>query len=113
MNIKLAGTLGGDAVKRYLPDGTPVLEMSVSVYTGGTKESGYKPSLWVRVSCFDKVIIESADLYKKGAKVTITGQPKPLYTYLKDGEPRANFEVVAYQIELGDTFREQQDDMSF
>ena len=112
-NIKISGVLGKDAEKRFLPNGDPVMQMSVSVYTG-KKDGNYNPSVWVNVSCFDEQIVNNFEMYKKGTKVTVTGQPRPPRTYQKDGQEKsAGLEVTAYQIELGDTFREQQDDMSF
>ena len=42
MNIKLTGTLIKDVVLRFTPRGKPVAELTVSMYTGGSKEHGYK-----------------------------------------------------------------------
>lgn len=114
-NIKFSGNIGKEPELRYAPDGKPILNFSVALYTGGTKKSGYNESVWVRVSAFDELAERMGDTLTKGAKITITGTPRPPRVWQdKDGNARpAGLEVTAYEIELGDGFKVESEDVPF
>lgn len=106
MNIKLTGTLIKDVVLRFTPQGKPVADMTVSMYTGGSKEQGYKKSVFVNVTAWDELGETVNNTLKKGEKITVTGAVKEPRTYKgRDGQERqAGLEVTASDIQKGDGF---------
>lgn len=105
-NIQFSGHIGKEPVMRYTSEGKAVLSFSVSLYTGGTKEAGYKPSVWVEVSVWEKVAEAWNDKIHKGNLVSITGIVRPPRTYVnREGkEVNVGLEVNADKIMLGDVF---------
>jgi single-stranded DNA-binding protein len=110
-NIKFSGIIGREPESRYTPEGKRVLQFSVSLWTGGNKERGYTDSLWIRVEAWEALAELWADALQKGNRVTVTGTPKPPRTYKdRDGNERsAGVEVRAWEIEVGDAFKVEQD----
>lgn len=110
-NIKFSGIIGKEPESRYTPEGKRVLQFSVSLWTGGNKERGYTDSLWIRVEAWEERAELWADKLAKGNRVTVTGTPKPPRTYKdRDGNERsAGVEVRAWEIEVGDAFKVEQD----
>jgi len=103
-NIKLTGTVM-KVESRFTPQGKQVLEIGLSMYTGGNKEEGYKKSVWVNCVAWEDLAVAN-DALKKGDHITVTGQVKEPRTYKKDGvDYPAGLEVTAYEIEVGDTFK--------
>ena len=106
-NIKFSGNIGKEPTLRYTPEGKAVLSFSVSLYTGGSRAEGYKPSRWVGVTAWEQLAEDMNETLTKGAKVTVTGAVKPLRNYMRDGaEVDAGLEVTANLIEIGDMFRD-------
>jgi single-stranded DNA-binding protein len=103
-NIKLTGTIM-KCESRFTPQGKQVLEIGLSMYTGGNKEEGYKKSVWVNVAAWDELAVTN-DALKKGDHITVTGQVKEPRTYKKEGvDYPAGLEVTAYEITIGDEFK--------
>ena len=106
-NITFTGRIVADVELRFTPQAKAILQFPVYLYTGGSKEAGYKPSQRILVDVWDNAEQLNATL-KKGDVVTITGTCKPPRTYTKDGvEKSAGFEVTAHVVEMGDMFRDQ------
>lgn len=107
-NIKITGNIGKEPELRYTPEGKAVLSFRVSLYTGGSKENGYKPSVWVGVTMWEDKAVEMNDQLHAGEKVTVYGMTKPPRTYKNsDGqEVPAGLEVTASVIEKGNGFEE-------
>ena len=105
-NIKFTGTIIKDPEIRFTPEGKEVLTFSIPLYTGGNKQNGYKPSVYVRVTAWEE-LAEQWQTLTKGTKVTVTGTPQPSRTYEQDGETKsAGLEVTANEIVIGNTFEE-------
>ena len=105
-NIKICGRLVKDAELRFTPEGKPVLQFRMAMYTGGNKAEGYKESVWVGVSAFDELAESSAKAMVKGTVVTVTGLTRTPRTYEVNGETRsAGLEITAHAIEVGDGFK--------
>lgn len=103
-NIKLTGTVM-KTESRYTPQGKQVLTIGMSLYTGGSKEEGYKKSVWVNVNAWEELAAENEEL-EKGSHITVTGQVKEPRTYKKDGiDYPAGLEVTASKISWGDEFK--------
>ncbi|MHB8961991.1 MAG: single-stranded DNA-binding protein [Saccharofermentanales bacterium] len=106
-NIKFSGNIGKEPTLRYTPEGKAVLSFSVSLYTGGSRTEGYKPSRWIGVTAWEQLAEDMNATLTKGAKVTVSGMVKPPRNYTRDGaEVDAGLEVTASLIELGDMFRD-------
>lgn len=106
-NIKIFGTIGQEPELRYTASQQPVLSFSVGIYTGGTKEKGYKDSVWAHCQAWDGKALFYAEQIRKGQRVTVEGQPLPPRTYKKDGrEVSAGLEIVVNRIAQGDEFRQ-------
>ena len=107
-NIQISGNIGKDPVLRYTPDMKAVLSFSVALYTGGSKEEGYKDTQWFGVSVWGEDAERlNAELHK-GDKVTVTGMMRPPRTYTRDGAViKADPEVTANLVELGDKFKDE------
>lgn len=106
-NITIAGRIGREPESRYTPTGKATLTFSMSLYTGGNKESGYKDSVWVRVIAWDDLAEKWIDKIHKGEPVTITGRVDAPRTWVdKGGETRsAGLEITANRIVIGDEFK--------
>jgi single-stranded DNA-binding protein len=105
-NIKISGTVM-KCESRFTPQGKQVLEIGMSLYTGGSKAEGYKPSVWVNVGAWEELAVAN-DALKKGDHITVTGQVKEPRTYKKDGvDYPAGLEVTAYEITVGDEFKKE------
>lgn len=105
-NIKFCGNIGKEPELRYTPSQQPVLTFSVSLYTGGSKDNGYKESVWTRCTAWDDKALFLSDKLHKGQKITVEGQPQPPRTYQKDGKDvSAGLEVTVENVELGDGFK--------
>ena len=104
-NIKFTGTVM-KAEQKFTPQGKQVLELGVSLYTGGNKEEGYKKTIWVNTSAWGDLAVAN-DALKKGDHITVTGQVKEPRTYKGHGidDYPAGLEVTAYEITVGDEFK--------
>jgi single-stranded DNA-binding protein len=104
-NIKFSGTVM-KSESRFTPQGKQVLEIGMSLYTGGSKAEGYKPSVWVNVAAWEEIAVAN-DALKKGDHITVTGQVKEPRTYKGHGIDNypAGLEVTAYEITIGDEFK--------
>ena len=106
-NIRITGNIGLEPEMRFTPQGKEVLSFSVALYTGGTKENGYKDTYWVRCTAWEELAVKLSNDLKKGMKVTVAGQAQPPRTYEKDGQQvKAGLEVTVYEVFEGDTFRD-------
>lgn len=111
-NIKFSGRVGKEPELRFTPEGKAILTFSVSLYTGGTKDKGYTPSVWVRVSAWEDLAAKTNELISKGDVVTVTGLAKTPRTYKNSEgvEVSAGLEVTASEIVKGDEFKVEVDE---
>ena len=112
-NIKFSGRIVAEVELRWTTTNPPkpILQFPVYLYTGGSKEAGYKPSQRIFVDVWDNAE-ELNKTLKKGDTVTVTGTCKPPRTFKgKNGQEKsAGFEVTGQVVTLGDTFRTAPDD---
>lgn len=110
-NIKLTGRIATEPRIGFTPEGKEVANFRMSLYTGGTKEKGYTPSVFVGVTKWD--VSEGDRMLKKGTVVTVTGQVQPPRSY-KDrdtgAEKSAGLEITAKVIVIGDDFKPEVDE---
>jgi single-strand DNA-binding protein len=106
--IVLVGNLGNDPEMRYLPDGTPVTNLSLATnrrwsdrQTGESREE----TIWWRVSVFGNQAEACNQYLSKGRQVLVEGQMRPdpstggprIWTR-QDGTPGASYEVRALTV---------------
>jgi len=105
-NIKFAGTVGSKVEMRYTPEAKPVLNFSVSMYTGGNKDAGYKPSVWIRVTAFGELAEKLHTTLQPKSRVTVTGAMQPIREWEgKDGAVHQDIQVIANEVTAGDEFK--------
>lgn len=92
--LTISGNLGADPELRHTQSGKAVCNLSVAV-------SGYRkddPTLWVRVTAWEKAAEACASYLRKGSRVTATG-PVGLETWMgRDGTPGATVTLAARNI---------------
>ena len=104
-NITFSGTVF-KPVLRYTPDAKPVFSMDVSMYTGGNKDAGYKPSVWIRVTAFSELAEHLNQSVQEKQRVTVTGSMQPLHEWTgKDGVVHNDIQVIAREVVQGDEFK--------
>jgi single-strand DNA-binding protein len=92
------GTVGSDAVVRYLPSGQAVLNVSVANNVGfGEKQQ----TLWIRVVVWGKRAESSLkDYLRKGQQVFVSGELTTSEYKANDGTMRTSLELNANVIDL-------------
>jgi len=112
----IVGNLGRDPEMRYMPDGTPVTNLSIATNRRWNNADGSQgeETTWFRVTCWRKTAEIAAQYLTKGREVMIEGRLTPdkstggprIWTR-QDGTPGASFEVTADRLILlssrGDT----------
>lgn len=107
-NIKFSGKIHKPET-RYMPDGKAVLNFSVYSYAGKNKDGEYKSNVWTRVTAWGELAEKWMDKLEDKKPVTVTGLFSENRVYQrKDGTNSAELCVTAYEIELGDTFKDDQ-----
>ena len=107
-NIKISGRLFEDPELRYTAQQKPVATLKIPMYTGGSKEAGYKKSYWITVTAWEDLATRVHDELRKGDVVTVTGfvcEPR-VYKNKAGAEVNANLEITAKEIVQGDEFKE-------
>lgn len=105
--ISISGTLGRDAEKRVLPDGTSVLSFSVADNQGKDKAP-----IWWAASLFGKRAESLSQYLLKGQSVTINGVVSERQFIDKEGNERKTMEVRVNDVALQGGKREEQRPMS-
>lgn len=103
----IIGNLGRDPEMRYMPDGTPVTNISVATSRRWNSTDGSKneETTWFRVTLWRRDAENAAQYLKKGSKVLVEGRLTPdkatggpkIWTR-QDGTAGANYEVTAEKI---------------
>ena len=107
--VLMIGNLGRDPEMRYLPDGTPVTQLSVASnrkYTANNGEAK-EETVWTSVSVFGKAG-EAANTYlSKGRQVFVQGRLRPdphtggpRIFARQDGSAGASYEIVAETVKF-------------
>lgn len=98
--VTLAGNVSSEIEMRYTPGGKPVTSFSLAVNENyGDK----KQTLFVRITCWDK-LAETVNQYLiKGQGVLVSGKMTTPRAYQRksDGELAASAEVTAFTVQFG------------
>lgn len=94
-SIVIAGRIGQAPEMRHLPDGTPVLSLSVADDQGKDK-----PPIWWRASIFGKRAEALQPYLQKGGAVTVVGTVTERTWTDKDGQQRKAMDVRVQEIAL-------------
>lgn len=88
----ILGNVGKDPEKKYLPDGTALVEFSLAVPAG--KKNGHPISQWYKCQSWNEkqqgTILEYV---KKGNKLVVMGTPKFSAYVNKEGKPSCDVSV--------------------
>ena len=101
-NITIIGNIGRDPEMRYTPNGRAVTDMSVAVShskpdgNGGWIDEGTD---WYRVSVWGDRAERTAEKYRKGHRVLVSGRFKTREYEGRDGGTRLSLEISADAIE--------------
>lgn len=94
--VTLIGNAGKDTESRMTPSGKLVASFSLAINEGQDK-----PTLWVRVSAWEKLAEIAQQYITKGKQVCVIGRLAPANAYVaKDGKPAASYEITAEKIRL-------------
>lgn len=105
--VTIVGNLGRDPELRYLPNGTPTVNLSVATNNSYTNQKGeqVKETTWWRVSVFGKQAEVCSQYLTKGRQVLVEGRLRPdpttggprIYTR-QDGTSGASFDLTAQSV---------------
>jgi len=107
LRLIVVGNLGRDPEMRYMPDGTPVTNISVATTRKWNNADGSKgeETTWIRVTLWHKNAENAAQYLKKGSKVLVEGRLNPDKTTggpkiwtKQDGSAGASYEMTADRI---------------
>ena len=107
LRLIVVGNLGRDPEMRYMPDGTPVTNISVATTRKWNNPDGSKgeETTWIRVTLWHKNAENAAQYLKKGSKVLVEGRLNPDKTTggpkiwtKQDGSAGASYEMTADRI---------------
>lgn len=101
--VTIVGNLGADPELRYMPDGSPVTNMSVATNRKWKNQSGepQEETTWFRVSVWGAQAEACQNYLAKGRQVLVEGRLRPdpnggPRTFTRqDGTVGASFEIVA------------------
>lgn len=97
--ITLAGNVSSEVEMRYTPNGKAVTSFGMAVNEGSGEK---KTTLFVRVTCWDKLAEVVSQYLTKGQQVLISGRLAPSRAYTrKDGEVAASTEITANVVQFG------------
>ena len=97
--ITLAGNVSSEVEMRYTPNGKPVTSFNMAINEGtGDK----KQTLFVRITCWEKLAETVSTYLVKGQGVLVTGKMAAPRAYQrKDGDLAASAEVTAFGVQFG------------
>ena len=106
--LQFIGHLGRDPELRFTPSGQAVTNFSVAVSEKYTTSNGeqVKKTIWYRVTTWGKLAENCNQYLSKGSKVFVNGKlnadenGNPRIWKKQDGDPGANFEVTAHNVEF-------------
>lgn len=95
-------TLGGDMEVRFLPDGTPVGQLSLAFRLGKKGEDGKNMTQWVSGSMFGKRVESLAPYMLKGTRHAFHLSDIHIDEFVgKDGDKRVSLKARIDDIEFG------------
>lgn len=97
LRIDLIGNLGRDPEMRSTNNGKTVCGFTVAVQQ---RRNGEDETVWVKVAAFDKLAENCSKYLAKGKKVYVSGTPSAHGWTNKEGNPAAQLEVIAREVEF-------------
>jgi single-strand DNA-binding protein len=109
LKASVIGNLGADPDMKYLPSGSPMLQMNVaSNYRVKSQAGNWTDATeWVRVTVFGKRAETLSGMLKKGMRVFVDGRLEARPWTSRDGTLHAGLELVASDVEF---FSQRNDD---
>ena len=100
--ITVTGNLGTDAEFRKTSNGTPVTSFSIANTTRKNKMGVWEDAdtTWFRIFVWEEEAAGTANTFKKGDKVIVTGRFKVSHYTTKEGEERQSLEINADSVGL-------------
>jgi len=100
--ITVTGNLGTDAEFRKTSNGTPVTSFSIANTTRKNKMGVWEDAdtNWFRIFVWEEEAAGTANTFKKGDKVIVTGRFKVSHYTTKEGEERQSLEINADSVGL-------------
>lgn len=96
--INFVGNLGRDPEFNFVPSGKAICKFSVAVNQGEGK-----PTMWLRVVCWEKLAEQCGDKLKKGFKVEVSGRfAMDEWDDKETGQKRQGYTVTARTVKLID-----------
>ncbi|OIT25381.1 single-stranded DNA-binding protein [Glaesserella parasuis] len=101
--VIIVGNLGNDPEMRTMPNGDPVVKISVATSEEWTdKQTGEKKqnTEWHSITAFRKLAEIMGQYLKKGSKVYIEGKLRTRKWQAQDGTDRYTTEIIADKLEM-------------
>lgn len=93
--------IGNEPVMRYLPDGKPVLDLSLAYNYGRKDDSGNRPTQWVNATLYGDRAQKLMPYLGKGSQVLVALEDMHIDTYQKrDGTQGSSMKARIGNIEL-------------
>ena len=102
--VILVGNLGNDPETRFMPNGTPVTNISIATSESWKdKQSGQQQERteWHRIVFFNRLAEIAGEYLKKGSKVYIEGALRTRQ-WDKDGQKHYSTEIIANEMQMLD-----------
>ena len=99
--VILVGNVGRDPESRYLPNGDPVVGLSLATTEKWKAKDGSKQEAtqWHRVSFFGKLAEIVGEYVKKGSQIYVEGRIE-YREYEKDGVKRYSTDIIADKLQM-------------
>ena len=99
--VILVGNVGRDPESRYLPNGDPVVGLSLATTEKWKGKDGSKQEAtqWHRVSFFGKLAEIVGEYVKKGSQIYVEGRIE-YREYEKDGVKRYSTDIIADKLQM-------------
>ncbi|MFN8530324.1 MAG: single-stranded DNA-binding protein [Anaerolineae bacterium] len=100
-NFTIVGNVGRDPTMKYTPNGAAVCDFSVAVTRRfGSGDQRQEKTLWVRVSCWNKLAEVANSYVRKGTQILVVGTVEVNAYMDKNNQPQASLELRADNFQL-------------
>ncbi len=97
----IVGNVGRDPNFKYTPSGAPVCDFSVAVTRRiGSGDQRQEKTLWVRVTCWNKLAEVANQYIRKGTQVLVAGTVEISAYMDKNNQPQASLDLRADTFQL-------------
>lgn len=95
--VVLVGNLGKDPESRFMPNGTPVTNITIAT---SSKKDGQEYTQWHRCVAYDKVAEILNQYAKKGNQIYVQGTIRYGKYTNKDGVEQHTTDIIVHQVQL-------------